>query len=61
MISGSTVLEEWQLACQAEHEAWVNVEGRLPGAPDHDPEAWKNWQECLRSATEAMQRLIDDQ
>jgi hypothetical protein len=60
MSEGSTVLEEWQLACQQERDAWAKVERRLPGDPDFDPVAWENWLECLHHATEAVQKLIDD-
>jgi hypothetical protein len=60
MAKSRSVPDECQLACKAEQEAWARVEHHLPGDPAHNPQAWKDWQDALHRACEAMKQLVND-
>jgi hypothetical protein len=37
-------------AYELEASTWLALEGRIPGHPKHDPDAWSAWRHALHAA-----------
>lgn len=48
----------FELAAEAEREAWANAKDKLPGTPKYDPVAWEAWRAAVSASDKARRAVV---
>lgn len=57
-MPATSLLDLFVAATWAESRAWQAVEGKPPGTPEFDAEAWAHWVATAQAARQAQQLLF---